>query len=173
MVLLHYPGHYYADIISTLSFLVAFAILIVGGIQLFRIIKDKRVDFTYQVYRDLFQYLNDPTNENIKEWLFEGKNYKEIPKDQYYKLGDLFEKFEAVNSLAKQNSLDEQTFYSLISFYVDMAASDKKTLTADMFIKSERESYKSKIPYSANLYDGFYKLRKRIADYEKKHHLIT
>ncbi len=46
---------------------------------------------------DLFNFLNDSRNQDIKDWLLEKDNYQPIPPDQYFRLDDLFEKFEVKN----------------------------------------------------------------------------
>lgn len=140
------------------------AILLIGAINLYFFRHDKKVDFTYKVYRDLFSTIN--TNPQVKEWLLDVKDSKPIPKDEWYKLGDLFEKIESVETLARQNSLDETVFYDLIAYWVDMAASPSKSPTAKEFIEYERERHKDKIPFADNLYEGFDSLRKRIHDIE-------
>jgi len=101
----------------------------------------------------------------VKEWLFVGINRKPFHKDEWYKLGDLFEKFEAVESLSRLGFLDEAVFYDLISYYITMAVAAIEP-TADEFIEDERKYHKGKIPYEGNLYDGFYSLKDKVLNLE-------
>ena len=75
----------------------SFAGATVGLYQLIQLKRGKRIDFTYKVYMDLFNFLNDSRNQDIKDWLLEKDNYQPIPPDQYFRLDDLFEKFEVKN----------------------------------------------------------------------------
>ncbi len=170
MLLLYCHTTIFSAIATIIGLAIALGGSIIGLVQLSNLQKSKCIDFTYKVYIDLFNWLNDPKNTDIKEWLLEKDNYKSIPIEQYFRLGDLFEKFEAVNVLQKRSSLDEETFYALISFYVDMAAHLEKRPTAREFIKTERLKHEKKIPVTSNVFAGFYKLRVRIHKYEIRKH---
>lgn len=157
-------GLSYADIVTTLMLLVTIAIFIVGYRQLKGFIKGQKVDFTYKVYKDLIDLIHNPAYKAVDDWLFKDKKIDN--EDDLNCLGDLFEKIEAVYSLLLTDSLDEDTFYWTISFYIDLANSKDKKPSAKEFIEQERNKYAEKIPFSNNLYESFKKLVEKIKDKE-------
>jgi hypothetical protein len=143
------------------------AILWVAWSQLSQIKKDKRVEFTYKVYMDFFAFINEERNKDLKEWLF-GRDKAAIAEKDYDRLGDLFEKFESVNTLLMCNSLDENVFYNLISYYIEKAFVAKKP-TADEFIASVRKHETKKIGGdTSDIFQGSEELYKKVMKMRKE-----
>ena len=83
-------------IIASLALYVAYR-------QLKDIRKHQMIEFTYQLYRDFFNYLNDEKNKKQKDWLF-GLAPSDIDE---VKIGDLLEQFEALWSLQSKGLIDD------------------------------------------------------------------
>ena len=167
MTILHCHIPYYSYVISTLSFLVAFAILIVGSKQLQKMTANKRIDFTYQVYMDFFSFLNDKENKDLKGWLF---GEQVILPNNYTRLGDLFEKFEAVYSLMKQKSINREVFYDLISYYVEKASSSTNNPNFEHYVQyiRDEELKKGVVVETGDIFIGFQHLLNLIRKISKE-----
>ena len=146
-----YVGLSVSDIIQIGMLFVTLAILLVGGTQLFLLRTDRKVDFTYKVYMDFLELLKN--NPDLKDWLF-GKTPMNEVKDYEFRIGDLLEKFEAVATLRKKGSIDEDLMYSLLSYYVELAFNNG----AKDYIENLRKEESENILYSNDLFAGTEKL---------------
>lgn len=140
-------------------------ILIIGWLQLSQFKRDKKVEFTYKVYMDFFNFLNEGKNTDLKNWLF---GDEKIPETEYIRLGDLFEKFESVYALLIQNSLDETVFYELISYYIEKVFAAKNPSAKD-FIEFVRKDDEPKIGGpTSDIFQGTEKLYEKVKKIRSK-----
>jgi len=125
--------------------------------RLFR--KAQLFEFTYRVYIDFFSFLNEERNNDLKDWLF---GRIELT-GKMERLGDLFEKFEAVYSLMKRKLIEDEMFYDLISYYIELANSKENKPMADDYIKFAREEAKKKgVIKTDDICIGFYLMLEKI-----------
>jgi len=138
--------------------LVAFIALLVAWWQLRDIRKHRRVEFTYQLYRDFFNYLNDEKNRDIKGWLFG----QDVVNLDGIKIGDLLEQFEAVWSLQTKDLVDEDIVYDLFSYYI-MKASNTANPTASAYIDQLKlEEKECLVGYTDDLFVGYENLLRQM-----------
>ena len=148
-----------SDIISILMFGITVFIFVVAWKQwrLFR--KSQLLEFTHRVYMDIFNFLNEERNRDLKDWLFGRKEFK----DKKERLGDLFEKFEAVYSLMKRKLIDDEMFYDLIGYYIEMSNSKENKPKAADYIKFARDEAKKKgVIKTDDIFIGFYRMLEKI-----------
>ena len=148
-----------SDFISLLMFGITVFIFVVAWKQwrLFR--KSQLLEFTHRVYVDIFNFINEERNIDLKDWLFGRKEFN----DKMERLGDLFEKFEAVYTLLKKKIIEDEMFYDLIGYYIEMANSKENKPTADDYIKFAREEAKQKgVIKTDDMFIGFYLLLEKI-----------
>ncbi len=134
--------------------------LVFAYLQLSDIWKHKRIEFTYQLYRDFFNYLNTTENKDLRNWLY-GKEANQIDKD---KIGDLLEQFEAIWSLQNKNLIEKDVVYDLFAFYILKAAEAKPS--AIEYIKEVRIEEVDLI-ITDDLFIGYETLLNQI----KEHHI--
>lgn len=150
--MIQFPEHFFEIKLLDLAIpiLTLFA-LVVAYWQLKDIRKHRTIEFTYQLYRDFFNYLNDEKNKDLKSWLFGGK----VPNIDRDKIGDLLEQFEAVWSLQSKNLVDDDVAYDLLSYYI-LKASTAVEPTASEYIEELKQSEKICLHgYTDDLYVGY------------------
>ena len=143
------------------SFLTVIA-LVFAYYQLVDIRKHKRVEFTYQLYRDFFNYLNEEKNKDQKDWLF-GEDIKNIDKT---KIGDLLEQFEAVWSLQNKKLVEDDVVYDLFGVYIIKAA-EAKNPSATEYIAQLKIEEKKVLKFSEDLFIGYESLLKQMKSKKK------
>jgi hypothetical protein len=124
--------------------------LVIAYYQLLDIREHKRIEFTYQLYRDFFNYLNETENKELKDWLF-GTEVKNLDRN---KIGDLLEQFEAVWSLQNKNLIEEDVVYDLFSFYI-LKAAEAKNPSALQYLEQVRIEEKGLVGYADDLFIGY------------------
>jgi len=144
--------------ISTGLLLITTAILVVGYFQLQAFKKANKIEFTYRVYMDFFIFLNKPDNSDLKLWMF-GKDVE--VKDKDIRIGDILEKFEAMNSLMKTGSMDDGIFYDTMGFYVEKSFSAHNP-SAMEYIDNARKEEKNNLKKTSDLYDGTIALWRKV-----------
>lgn len=130
--------------------LLTIAALIIAYFQLLDIRKQKRIEFTYSLYRDFFNYINTKENFDLKNWLFGDANAR-IDRD---KIGDLLEQFEALWSLKRRDMIDIEIAYDLFSYYI-LKASKATNPTTDEYISQLKEAEKETLGFREDLFEGF------------------
>jgi hypothetical protein len=126
-------------------------VLIIAYYQLRDFRLHKRIEFTYDLYRHFFNYLNDPLNKDVRAWLF-GATVEHIDKN---KIGDLLEQFEAVWSLQNKKLVEKDVVYDLFSFYILKAAQAKKPSALEYIEYVRVEEKKVLVGYSDDLFIGY------------------
>jgi hypothetical protein len=124
--------------------------------QLLDIRKHKRIEFTYQLYRDFFNYLNEEKNKDQKDWLFGVV----VPNIDKIKIGDLLEHFEAVWSLQNKSLVEIDIVYDLFGYYI-LKVSAAKCPSVVEYIEELRIQEPE---FSADLFIGFESLLKQMQD---------
>lgn len=148
-----------ADIISLLMFAITVFIFLVAWKQWRLFKKSQLSEFTHRVYIDFFNFINKEKNNDLKDWLFGRTELK----GKMERLGDLFEKFEAVYTLMKRNLIEDEMFYDLISYYIEMANSKENKPNADDYIKFARDEAKKKgVIKTDDIFIGFYLMLDKI-----------
>lgn len=122
----------------------------------------KRIEFTYDLYRHFFAFLNEERNGDIKRWLFG----EEVADLDLVKLGDLLEQFEAVWSLKKKGMVDNDVFYDLFSYYIEKAQAAKNP-TPFEYVEALKMEEMQALGYTKDLFEGFFKLHGDILVYEQ------
>ena len=138
-------------IIASLALYVAYR-------QLKDIRKHQMIEFTYQLYRDFFNYLNDEKNKKQKDWLF-GLAPSDIDE---VKIGDLLEKFEALWSLQSKGLIDDDIAYDLFSYYVLKASVATAPSASEYISRLKREDRECLREYTDDLYVGYNSLVKQM-----------
>ena len=126
------------------------AAIIVAYFQLIDIRKQKKIEFTYSLYRDFFNYINNNENQEIKNWLF-GISKNETDT---IKIGDLLEHFEALWSLKRQGMIDTDIAYDLFGYYI-VKASKAINPTTEEFICELKELEQQNLGFRDDLFEGF------------------
>lgn len=137
----------FIDLFAPLLTIVA---LLIAYFQLTDVRKQKKIEFTYSLYRDFFNYLNNKENRDVKNWLF-GIETSEIDK---IKIGDLLEHFEALWSLKKQKMIDIGIAYDLFGYYI-VKASKAVNPTADEYINELKILEQQNLVFRDDLFEGF------------------
>jgi hypothetical protein len=149
--------HLCADIVSWLTLIISCLVLFVAFRQFRRLIKDKKVEFTYKVYSDFFNFLNDKENKDLRLWLFGDKS---ALKDEN-KIGDLLEKIEVVYTLSKRQSIDDEVLYDLISYYIEKIFKATNPTAKDYIIKA-RDLERKHLRKADDLFIGCERLRDKV-----------
>lgn len=136
-------------------------VLVISYYQLVDIRKHKRIEFTYQLYRDFFNYLNEERNSDLRNWLL-GDKVKNLDRN---KIGDLLEHFEAVWSLQNKKQIEDDVVYDLFSFYI-MKAEQAKNPSALEYIEKTRLDKNGGLDYSNDLYIGYESLLRQMKSME-------
>lgn len=144
----------FTDKIQIGMLLITLAILLVGYWSLSQSRKDKKIEFTYKVYMDFLAFLNMPENKDIKGWMY-GLNSIELSAENKIRLGDLFEKFEAIYSLLKAGTINDEIWYDLISYYVEKASTSVKPTYMEFF-KTYQEGDKDTVIKVDDIFKGFH-----------------
>jgi len=125
--------------------------LLIAYFQVADIRKHKRIEFTYQLYRDFFNYLNHPQNKDLRDWIFGRK----VPGIDHEKIGDLLEQFEALRSLQRRDLIDSDIAYSLFAFYI-LKSGVASEPTVQEYIKEVRElEMTSSENYTDDIFEGY------------------
>jgi hypothetical protein len=135
-----------ADIIGIVGLVFSFLMLFVTGLifwvgrnQLNDFKKTKQIEFTFQVDADFHKFLEAPENKKVKDWLLNDLELSMDSDEDRDSLRQLFDKIEAIDVLRKQNVINMQVFYDLLSEYVESIFDNGKTPTAKEFIAEEIE----------------------------------
>lgn len=155
---MHFWELKFIDIIVPFLTLIA---LVIAYFQIIDIRKQKRIEFTYTLYRDFIHYINQSDNSDLKEWLF-GCNQHRVDNN---KVGDLLEHFEALWSLKRQGMINVEIAYDLFAYYILKAANTSKP-SAFEYIENLKEVEKNSLGYRDDLYEGFLSILEDMKDME-------
>jgi len=133
--------------------------LFLAYFQLTDLRKHKKIEFTYQLYRDFFIYLNEEGNSDQKTWLFGG----EVNNIDETKIGDLLEQFEAIWSLQNKKMVEKDIVYDLFAYYITKA-SHAKNPTAKEYIEKLRIEETNTLGYTEDIFIGYETLLKQISN---------
>ena len=156
-----------------LTLFVAAIGVVIAWIELQRIATEKKIDFTIRVYNDLFAFLNNPENKTLKNWFYalpESNPTKiTINSEDWIKIGQLFEKFEAVAILKKKNAIDYDVYDEIISTYIQEVFAYPESPTAMAYIEHERkEAGEYNMTDIKGLYSGTLRLKKELEENAKE-----
>lgn len=161
--------HYfsYTDFIGTVMALLTGFILWVAWSQLAAFNTTKKVEFTYKIDEDFFNFLNDQENILAKNWLIHDETINLSDKEQEDKLTDLLNEFEGIFALLNRNQLDEDVFYDSLSYYVELLFAHTKTPTLDSYIESCNKVAKEN-GFRTDIYEGLPNLLERVKKIQQK-----
>lgn len=142
-------------------------ILLIGWNQLAQLKKEKKIEFTYSVYKDLCNFLNDARNEKINDWFYDllPRDSKiEVNSKDWIKIGKLLEKFESIAAFKDRKVIDEKIYEGIISTYIWEMFTYTKNPTVVQYIEAERNEAREKYKDNdaAELYSGTLFLKSEI-----------
>ncbi|MEP7195446.1 MAG: hypothetical protein ABI851_02935 [Saprospiraceae bacterium] len=151
LIMLFCNSHFFElKFVDLIAPILTIAALIIAYYQLVDIRKQKRIEFTYQLYRDFFNFINEERNCDIRKWIF-GEEVKKIDRN---KIGDLLEQFEAVWSLQNKRQIENDVVYDLFAFYI-FKAEQAKNPSALEYIEQLRIDEKNLLEFSNQLFIGY------------------
>lgn len=144
-------------VVNICILLVYIVLACIGYAQLHSLRREKKIEFSYTLYNDFFQFINAEKNKDLKDWLF-GKG-NEI--EDWDRIGNLLEKLEVVYTYRKQGMLNDELFYDLFSFYIEKAFAAKNPSGAE-YIVHVRELEKGNLAKTDDIFIGVERMFEKI-----------
>lgn len=131
--------------IQLINSIIVFLGVCIAWSQLSSLKTQRKIDFTYKIYKDLLDWLN--SHKECKDWVFSDlNNFPPLrPNYEKWEFDDYLGHFEAVWSLRKRKSVDDEIVYDLLSDYLipiyEANNFELKTIIQEIREKEGRDFY--------------------------------